>query len=62
MQRDVGGGLLQRLHVGVDGEELDALDLGLDHAVDGVDAAAAHADDADDRLPDRAGALARRGA
>ena len=38
VQRDVRGRLLQRLEVGVDGDELDALDLGLDHAVDGVDA------------------------
>ena len=50
--------LLQRLQVGVDGEELDALDLGLDHAVDGVDAAAADADDADHGL---AAASARPG-
>jgi hypothetical protein len=51
VHRDVGGRLLQRLHVGVDGEELDALDLGLDHAVDGVDAGAADADDAGARSP-----------
>ena len=49
VQRDVGGRLLQRLQVGVDRDELDALDLGLDHAVDGVDAGAADADDAQDR-------------
>ena len=55
MQGDVGGGLLQRLQVGVDGEELDALDLRLDHAVDGVHAGAADADDADHGLADRAG-------
>ena len=50
MQRDVGRRLLQRLHVGVDREELDALDLGLDHAIDRVHAPAAHAHDADPRL------------
>ena len=38
----------QRLRVGVDGDELDALDAGFDHAVDGVGAAAAGADDLDD--------------
>ena len=30
----VGGALLQRLKIGVDGHELDAGDAGLDHAVD----------------------------
>ena len=49
VQRDVRGRLLQRLQVGVDRDELDALDLGLDHPVDGVDAGAADADDAQDR-------------
>ena len=39
----------QRLGIGVDGDELDALEPGVDHAVDGVDAAAADADDLDDR-------------
>ena len=48
-RRLVGGGLLQRLQVGVDRDELDALDLGLDHAVDGVDAGAADADHGQDR-------------
>ena len=33
VQPRVGGRLLERLHVGVDGDELHALDLGLDHAV-----------------------------
>jgi hypothetical protein len=62
VQRHVGGRLLQRLHVGVDGEELDALDLRLDHAVDRVDAGAADADDPQRRVPDRAGlAEGRRG-
>ena len=40
-------GELERLHVGVGGDELDALHAGLDHAVDGVAAAAAYADDLD---------------
>jgi hypothetical protein len=39
----------QRLGVGVDGDELDALEAHLDHAVDGIDAAAADADHLDDR-------------
>src|SRR5690606_4187621 len=39
----------QRLRVGVDGDELDALQTGVDHAVDGVHATAADADDLDDR-------------
>ena len=39
----------QRLRVGVDGDELHALEADLDHPVDGVDAAAADADDLDDR-------------
>jgi hypothetical protein len=38
----------QRLRVGVHGHELDAAEAGVDHAVDGVRAAAAHADDLDD--------------
>ena len=44
---------LQRLQIGVDRDELDALDVGLDHAVDGVDAGTADADDADHRASDR---------
>ena len=60
VQRDVGRRLLQRLQVGVDGEELDALDLGLDHAVDGVDAGPADADDAQHGLADRLGGAPRR--
>ena len=51
---DVGRRLLQRLQVGVDGHELDATDLGLDHAVDRVDAGTADADDAQHGLADRA--------
>ena len=38
---------LQRLQVGVGDHELDAFQAGVDHAVDGVAAAAAHADDFD---------------
>ena len=37
----------QRLQVGVGGDKFHALDLGADHAVDGVATAAAHADDLD---------------
>ena len=61
VQGDVGRRLLQRLQVGVDGDELDALDLGLDHAVDGVDAGPADADDAQHGLADRLGGAPRRG-
>ena len=39
----------QRLHVGVDGVEVDAGEPGFDHAVDGVAAAAAEAEDFDRR-------------
>ena len=39
----------QRLAIGVDGDELDALDAGLNHTVDGVGSTAAHSDDFDDR-------------
>ena len=48
-------GLLQRLQVGVERDELDAVDAGLDHPVDGVDAAAADADDAQDGLAGHTG-------
>ena len=44
---DVGLGGAERLRVGVDGEELDALEAGVDHPRDGVGAAAAGADDLD---------------
>ena len=37
----------QRLRVGVDRDELDSREAGVDHAVDGVRAAAAGADDLD---------------
>src|SRR5688500_6444576 len=45
-QRAAGLRLLQRLRVGVDGDELDTADAGFDHAVDGVATATADADDA----------------
>ena len=47
LQLDVGVAHLQRLGVGVDRDELDALQARVDHAVDGVGAAAADADDLD---------------
>ena len=43
----VGVGEQQRLRVGVDGDELDALQPLLDHSVNSVDAAPADTDDAD---------------
>ena len=49
VELDVGVAHQQRLRVGVDRDELDALEPDLDHPVDGVDAAAADADDLDDR-------------
>lgn len=45
----VGVAQQQRLRIGVDGDELDAAQAELDHSVDGVDAAAADADDLDHR-------------
>ena len=47
VELDVGIGHQQGLGVGVDRDELDAADAGVDHPVDGVDAAAADADDLD---------------
>src|SRR5690606_32606627 len=49
---DLDGGLvgLERLRVGVDGDELDAADAPREHVVDGVAAASAYADDADLRF------------
>jgi hypothetical protein len=38
VELDVGVAHQQRLRVGVDGDELDALEADLDHPVDGVDA------------------------
>src|SRR6185436_13951530 len=49
LQLDVGIAHLERLRVRVDGDELDALQALIDHAVDGVRPAAADADDLDDR-------------
>jgi hypothetical protein len=49
VELDVGVAHQQGLRVGVDRDELDALEADLDHPVDGVDAAAADADDLDDR-------------
>jgi hypothetical protein len=49
LQLDVGVAHLERLGVGVDGDELDALQAGVHHAVHGVRAAAADPDDLDDR-------------
>ena len=48
VELDVGVAHQQRLRVGVDRDELDALETDLDHPVDGVDATAADADDLDD--------------
>ena len=48
VELDVGVAHQQRLRVGVDRDELDALEADLDHPVDGVHAAAADADDLDD--------------
>ena len=48
VELDVGVAHQQRLRVGVDRDELDALEADLDHPVDGVDTAAADADDLDD--------------
>ena len=48
VELQVGVAHEQRLRVGVDGDELDALQPGLDHPVHGVDAAAADAHHLDD--------------
>jgi hypothetical protein len=55
VDRHVRVGLLQRLHVGVDGDELDARDARLDHAVDGVDPGTPDSDDADQGVAGRRG-------
>ena len=49
VELDVGVAHQQRLRIGVDGDELDALEPDLDHAVDGIHAATADADHLDDR-------------
>ena len=49
VQLHVGVAHEQGLRVGVDGDELDSLEPGIDHAVDGVGAAAADPDDLDHR-------------
>ena len=48
------GAGLERLKIGVDSEELDAFDLGLDHSVDRVDPSTAHADHANHGLAEEA--------
>ena len=47
VELEIGVAHQQRLGIGVDGDELDALEPGVDHPVDRVDAAAADADDLD---------------
>ncbi len=49
LQLDGGLRELQRLQIRVRGDELDSLDLGADHPVDGVASAAAHSDHLDPR-------------
>ena len=49
VELDVGVAHEERLRVGVDGDELDALEPGVHHAVDGVGTAAADTDDLDHR-------------
>ena len=44
LQLVTGVGGLQRLGVGVHGDEFDALQIGFDHAIDGVAPPAAHPD------------------
>ncbi|BFO20735.1 hypothetical protein SHKM778_71230 [Streptomyces sp. KM77-8] len=48
VELDVGVAHQQGLRVGVDGDELDALETDLDHPVDGIDTTAADTDDFDD--------------
>jgi hypothetical protein len=47
---DVGHAELQRLKIRVDGHELNPGNPSLNHPVHGIDAAAAHADDPNNRL------------
>ena len=58
---DLHVGVAQRelLEVGVDGDELDLGEAGVDHPVDGVQTCAADAHYADDRLVGRIGRAAR---
>src|SRR5262249_59630052 len=49
VQLDVGIAHQQRLRVGINGDELDALEALFDHPVHGIDAAAANADNLDNR-------------
>jgi hypothetical protein len=52
-QVDAGGwrrGPRQRLSIGIGDDELDALQVGFDHVVDGIAAGAAHAEHEDPRL------------
>ena len=56
---DVGVRHQERLRVGVDGDELDAAQSAVDHAVDGVGATAADPDNFDDREIRPAGLLHR---
>ena len=42
-QLDVRVSQQQRLSIGVDSDEFNALQLGVDHSIDGIDAAATHA-------------------
>ncbi len=49
VELDVGIAHEQRLGIGVHGDELDAFQPGVDHAIDGVHATATHADHLDDR-------------
>src|SRR5690606_4088262 len=45
-----GAAVLDRLRVGVGGDELDAVDAAADHVRHGIAAAATHADHLDDRV------------
>ena len=56
---DVGVRHQERLRVGVDGDELDAPQSAVDHAVDGVRTTATHSDNLDDREIRPAGLLHR---
>ena len=49
VELDVGVAHQQRLRIGVDRDELDSAQTEVDHAIDGVDAAATDADDLDHR-------------